>query len=162
MSVLFKRPATKVIGKKFRFTLETVLRLRAHETECARQDLGTIREQIREQEERIEAALANMEDLSLKKVTGSVGQMSLSRSDAFRREAQERLDEESRRLEHLKEMEEDARLRLVERKSAEEAFQRLREQEEEKYWKMYYSAETGILDEQAIAGYTRRKRAANS
>ena len=151
-----------MIGKKFRFSLETVLKLRAHETECARQDLGAIREHIREQEERIEAAMANLDELSRRKVTGSVGQKSLSRSDAYRREAQERLDEERRRLEHMKELEEDARLRLVEKKGAEEAIQRLREQEEEKYWKTYYSVETGILDEQAIAGYTRRKRAANS
>ncbi|MEX0746381.1 MAG: flagellar FliJ family protein [Rhodothermales bacterium] len=139
-----------------------MLRLRAHETECARQDLGTIREQLREQETRIEMALAYLDELSLKKVSGSVGQRSLSRSDAFRREAQERLDEERRRLAHLKELEEDARLRLVEKKGAEEAIHRLREQEEERYWKTYNSVETGILDEQAIAGYTRRKRAANS
>lgn len=151
-----------MVGKKFRFSLDTVLKLRAHETECARQDLGIVREQLREQEERLERAKADLGELSGKKVFGSVGQRSLSRSDAFRREAQERLDEERRRLKHLKELEEDARLRLVEKKGAEEAIQGLREQEEEKYWKSYYSTETGILDEQAIAGYTRRKRVANS
>jgi flagellar biosynthesis chaperone FliJ len=88
--------------------------------------------------------------------------MSISRSDAFRQDAQNRLDEERRRMQRLRVVEEDTRIRLIEKKGAEEAIQRLKEQEEEAFWKQYYSAEAGQLDEQALSGFVRRKRTAKT
>ena len=148
-------------GKKFHFSLESVLKLRSHETECARQNLAAVREQIRDQEIRIADATARLDEVIQSRRTGTVGQKSLSRLEAFRQEAQNRLDEERGRLEHLRHNEEDARVELMQRKGAEEAILSLKEQEKEKFWKEYYAVETGLLDEAAIAGFRRQRRAAN-
>ena len=149
-------------GKKFHFSLESVLRLRSHETECARQELAAVREQIRDQEERIREAEARLEEVIQTCRTGKTGRQSLSRLEAFRQEAHSRLDEERRRLDHLRHMEEDARVELMQRKGAEEAIHSLKVQEKEKFWKEFYAVETGLLDEAAIAGFRRQRRAANS
>lgn len=149
-------------GKSFHFSLFSVLKLRMHETESARQDLAGILHQRERQEEEAEQARRKLDDIVRSRATGATGQRALSRHEAFRNQAQQRLDEANRMLEHLRARERDARLRLIERKAAEEALKQLREDEETKFWKEHRSAETKFLDEQAISSYQRQRRAANS
>ena len=53
-------------GKKFRFSLERVLKLRMHETEQARQRLAHARRKCSAQEKRVATALNKQQELSLK------------------------------------------------------------------------------------------------
>lgn len=149
-------------GKKFRFSLDSVLKLRSHESECARQDLADIRKNVHRQLEVVEAAESDLADAVSKRTTGSTGQRRLQRFDAYRREAHDKLEQERRKLLTLREREEENRLRLIECKSAEDAIRRLREQELERYRKAYEAAESQQLDEQAITSYQRQRRTANT
>lgn len=149
-------------GKKFQFSLASVLKLRMHETECARQDLASILQQREQQEEVVERARGELTGIVRSRATGATGQRTLSRHEAFRMQAQERLEEEIRALKSLQHREEEARMRLIERKAAEEALARLREDEEIQFWKEYRAAESQFIDEQAISGYQRQRRAANT
>ena len=148
-------------GKKFRFSLDSVLKLRSHEAECARQDLAHVREEIRRQEALVEDAERGLRSALDARLTGSAGQHAFARQEAHRQIASDRLQKERRKLDHLKEMEEEARLTLMQRKGAEETIRNLEEQERTSYLKKLESAESEQLDEQAITGFQRR-RAANS
>ena len=149
-------------GKKFQFSLASVLKLRMHETECARQDLSNLLKQRDEQDSAAEQLRSELVAIVHSRGTGSTGQRALSRHEAFRAQAQQRLDEAVRMLEQLNERVNDARLRLIERKTAEEALKRLREDEEARSLLEHRTAETQFLDEQAISSFQRQRRAANS
>lgn len=149
-------------GKKFQFSLSSVLKLRMHETECARQDLSSILGRLQRQEREVEKVRSELDEIVRTRATGATGQYALSRHEAFRSQAQQHLEDASRMLERLKEQEQEARIRLMERKAAEEALKQLRADEEAKFWKEHRSVETKFLDEQAISSYRRQRRAAES
>ena len=133
-----------------------------HETEGARQELSRIIRELEHQAQVVEDAHTYMNQLALSRSSGVTEQRALSRSESFRQEAWDRLDAARRRLQHLREMEDDARIQFIKRKGAEETFKRLQEQEEELHWREQRAAETHFLDEQAISGFQRQRRAANS
>lgn len=149
-------------GKKFHFSLSSVLKLRMHETECARQDLSSILRRREQYELVAEQVRAELDRIVRSRATGAIGQHALLKHEAFRTQAQQRLEEVNRMIEHLKEREHDSRIRLIERKAAEEALNQLRADEEARFWKEHRSTETKFLDEQAISSYHRQRRAANS
>lgn len=148
-------------GKKFRFSLDGVLQLRSHEAECARQKLAHLRHDINHQDLLVEDAEKALQRAVDARTTGSTGQRSLARLEAFRQAAHDRLQRERRKLDDLKDREEQARIHLMERKGAEETIRHLEEQERASFWKERRSAETEQLDEQAINGYQQRRRAAS-
>lgn len=148
-------------GRKFRFSLDSVLKLRSHEAECARQDLAEIRQDIRRQEQTLHVAEEALQLALNARKTGPIGQQSLARTEAFRQTAYERVQTEKRKLARLREREEEARLILMKRKSAEETIRHLEEEERASHWKDFRSSESEQLDEQAITGYQRQRRAAN-
>lgn len=148
-------------GKKYRFSLDSVLKLRSHEAECARQDLEAIRQDIQRQEQILDEAQEALRAVADARKTGSIGQRFLVRIEAFRQAADDRVQKERRKLERLREREEEARLVLMKRKGAEETFRHLEEKERAIFWKDFRSAESERLDEQAITGYHRQRRAAN-
>lgn len=149
-------------GKKFQFSLASVLKLRMHETESARQHLSNLLQQKEVQEGIAEQLRHDLTSVVKSRATGSTGQRALSRHEAFRVQAQDRYDEAIRRLEQLEEQIDDARLHVVERKTAEEALERLREDEQDKSEQEHRAAETQFLDEQAISSFQRQRRAANT
>lgn len=149
-------------GKRFQFSLLSVLKLRMYETENARQELSSILRQRDQREAEAAHARRELDDIVRSRVSGSTAQRELSRHEAFRNQAQHRLDEANRLLEYLAIREHDARIRLIERKAAEEALKQLRENEEAEFWREQRSTEMKILDEQAISSYQRQRRAANS
>jgi flagellar FliJ protein len=149
-------------GKKFKFSLDSVLRLRMHETEGARQELSKVMREAERQQRAVDEARTYVAHVAKSRFSGATEQRSLSRFESFRQEAWDRLETARRRLQHLHEMEDDARIQFIERKGAEETLKRLREQEEEQHWREHRAAETQFLDEQAISGFQRQRRAANS
>ncbi len=149
-------------GKKFQFSLESILKLRRHEAEGARRDLLKIVREVKSQSDVVDDARIYLYRIVSSRSNGVTGQRSLSRYESFRQDAQHRFDTAKRKLQHLRDMEVDARIRFIECKGAEDAVERLREQEEEQYWKNHKAAERQLLDEQAISNFQRQKRAVNS
>jgi flagellar FliJ protein len=149
-------------GKKFRFSLDSVLHLREHETQAAREELASVLRQKLEQEARVEEAHHHLDDLLRAAPTGAVDQRSLRQFDAYRREAQQACAEAEARLRHLGQLEEEARVRLMEKRSAEEALRHLYEQEAAQHRKDEDLAETNFLDETALSSYYRQRKAAHS
>jgi flagellar FliJ protein len=148
-------------GKKFHFSLNSVLKLRSHEAECARLDLAAVRQDLRHQQEILEAAEEALRLAVDARRTGSTGQPSLARLEAFRQAAHDRVRTERRKLDRLRDREEEARLILMMRKGAEETMRHLEDDERAFYWKKLRSAEAEQLDEQAITGFHRQRRAAS-
>ncbi len=147
-------------GKKFSFPLENVLRLRHHEVERA-EDVLTHRVQQRvAQEACVEQAHQRLCELVSKGVGGqTIGPQALRQYDAFRQDARRAYEEAQQQLERLRKLEAQAREQLVQRKQAEEALQTLHDRKETEHLKEQESAEMAFLDEQAIAGFYRKKQA---
>ena len=144
-------------GKKFRFSLESVLKLRRHETERARQYLGAAARERREQEEQVRHMQHRL--VSLKgPTTGVLDPIALRRQAAFRQDAQHRVDQASAELAQRRQREGQARLVLQKKHRAEESLQILREKEEARHKKEQEDAEGAFLDEQAISGFSRKHR----
>lgn len=146
--------------KKFRFSLDSVLKLRSHEAECARRDLAEVRQKVEQQQQVVDEAHHDLQSAVEARTTGSTGQPSLRRLEAYRQAAHDRVEKERRKLEQLKKREQEVRLLLMQRKGAEDTIRRLEEQERATFSKRMRSAETDQLDEQAISGYQRQRRAA--
>lgn|SRR5690606_25686327 len=147
-------------GKKFRFSLDSVLRLREHETQSARQELAAAIQQRQEQERRVDEARRALEDLVQTMPTGAVGQRTLRQFDLYRQAAQQDYEAARARLDHLARLEEEARVRLMEVRSAEETLRHLHDQEAAQHRKEEEAAELSFLDEQAISSYFRQHKAA--
>ena len=148
-------------GKKFRFSLDSVLRLREHETRQAREELSAILHQKQAQEACVEEARHRLDELLHATPTGAVGQHRLRQFDAFRQAARQACSEAAARLAHLARLEEEARAQLMERRSAEETLRHLYEEEASRHRRDEDVAETSFLDEQALTSYYRQRKAAN-
>lgn len=149
-------------GKKFRFSLDSVLRLREHETQRAREELAVLMRERQEQEARVEEARRALDDLVRTGPRGTIGPRALRQFDAFRGDAQQAYEAAQHRLHHLVEQEEEARVQLMERRSAEETLRHLHDEEAARHRKDQEAAETDFLDEQAISSYYRQRKAADA
>lgn len=139
-------------GKKFRFSLESVRRLRRHETERAEQHLGQIVRARRKQEQRVAAARQHLDDLT-RTATHEAPSANLHRlrqRDAYRQQARHTLRTERKTLNELKQREEEARAHLLEKRHAEERLQTLYEQEKAQHKKEMRDAEAAFMDDQAV------------
>ncbi len=145
-------------GKKFRFSLESVLKLRRYETERARQHLGRAALDRQEQEERVQRRKQHLMRL-VGAPPGAADPESLRRQAAFRSDAQRHYDQARDELDARRHREGQAREHLRTKHSAEESLQILREQEAAQHKKAQDHAEDAFLDEQAIAGFIRKRRA---
>jgi len=148
-------------GKKFRFSLDSVLRLREHETRQAREELAAAMQEWQAQAQRVEEARLYLEDLLRAMPTGSLDQRALRQFDLYRQAAQQAYADARARLDHLARREEEARAQLMERRSAEETLRHLYDQEAAQHRKDAELAETDFLDEQALTSYFRQRKAAN-
>ena len=147
--------------RKFHFSLDQVLQLRRHEAERARQDLlqamhtreigETVVEQTRER-------LAELNSLGF--AQGQVGPQSLQRLEAYRREAQGAYVLAVEEMEQLRQLENEARAHLLEKRHAVETLQTLYEQEAQEHQQIQTAAETAFLDEQAVISFNRQNRTA--
>ena len=149
-------------GKKFRFPLASVLRLRAHETDEARLQLAQILRKRQAQETRVGDARHRLESLSRQdRPPGSLTPAVLRRQDGFRLDAQLALDRELSILSRICRQEEQARSHLLDRQRAEDTLEALRAEAQERHRKASQDAETDFLDEQALIGYSRKQQPPN-
>ena len=144
-------------GKKFRFSLESVLKLRRHETERARRHLGSAARARQDQEEHVRHMRHRLMTFTGAATVGLVDSVALQRQGAFRQDAQHRYDQARTELAQRQQHEGQARRALREKHSAEESLQVLREKEQTLHKKAQQEAEDAFLDEQAIAGFFRKK-----
>ena len=143
-------------GKKFRFSLESVLTLRRHETERARQHLGRAAHARQEQEAHVRHMRHRLMTFS-GTTAGLVDPVALRRQGAFRQDAQHRYDQARSELRTRHQHEKEARRHLRTKHTAEEGLQVLREKEETVHKKAQQQAEDAFLDEQALAGFFRKQ-----
>lgn len=147
-------------GKKFTFSLHSVLKLRRHKTEQARQALARAVSDIRQQETRVAQARQRLDALPSTLPTGqAIGPLTLRQRDAFRRDAQHTYDEACRELARLRQVEAEARAHLIQMRQNEETLQTLHDQQKAAFLKEQETSETTLLDEQALSGYHRKKQA---
>ena len=150
-------------GKKFRFSLDSVLKVRRHETERARQELSQALNTTQQQENRVLEAKAHLASTAASSpASGAVDPMALRRHAAHRADAQRALDRDSKRLERLRMAEAKARAALVKKRQAEEALQTLHDQEQAQHLQEHHAAETAFLDEQAIISHYRNQQVPDS
>ncbi len=145
-------------GRKFRFSLDAVLRLRRHEAEQAERALAQV---ARLRQDR-EAHLAAAEDAlrALPDAAGLAGTPAdFRRTAAARSEVMDVRAQARRALEAARQREGAARRALVEARRPEEALESLRERQEEAHRQAALRAEAGVLDEHATAAYCRQLRA---
>lgn len=149
-------------GKKFRFSLDSVLRLREHETRQVREEMAAILRERYEQEALVEQARQRLDALVRAMPTGALAQRTLRQYDLYRQEAQQAYAAARARLQHLDAREAETRAQLLEKRSAEETLRHLYEQEADQHRREEALAETSFLDEQAISSYYRQRKATNS
>ena len=143
-------------GKKFRFSLERVLSVRRHETECAREHLGTTSRERREQEEHVRHMQHRLAGCA-SAPSGRIDPVALRRQEVFRQQAQHRLDAARAELDDRRGRERQARQELRRKHGAEESLQLMRDREAVRHRKARQEAEAAFLVEQAIAGFFRKQ-----
>ncbi|MEZ4702887.1 MAG: hypothetical protein R2834_21320 [Rhodothermales bacterium] len=150
-------------GKKFRFSLSSVLQVRTHETERAKKALAAAIARRVAQEKKVDDAMQALDTLhrdaarSDRPVTAST----LRQTDGLRLDAQRRLKTEQQRLKHCLREEQQARRELVDRRSAEEALETLRDIEKHRFVQAENYADNKLLEEQALDAF-RRKNASDT
>lgn len=147
-------------GKKFRFSLASILKLRQHQTEQKKQDLAKKMQDRKSQEREVTEAKELLADLSNKvDEKKSFTVKFLKRREAFQDEARIALLKANERLEDLIQEEQQTRADLIEKKSAEEAIQSLHDQEKANHLRGIEDAENKQIEEQALENYRRKQLA---
>jgi len=145
-------------GKKFRFSLQSVLRLRQHQTEQAVEALVRLQQERQKLEEAIEAARQKLEQLhqELAARQSAVDPAQLRRQEAYWLKARQQLRRLEQQLARLQQQEAEARALVLERRQAEESLERLRERQYARHLEAEAAAERAWIDEQAIGAYIRK------
>lgn len=143
-------------GKKFRFSLQSVLELREYETEQARHQLQATVQAREEQEQAVQRAEERLKEIRDEAPDpGRVGLRTLRQHDAFRQHAQQQLQQEQKRLRELEEQEAEARAAWIEHRQAEESLNTLHDKEQAQHQKDQSDAELAFIDEQSVMRYNR-------
>ena len=145
-------------GKSFHFSLDSVLRLRKHETEMVRRQLQEAAAALRRAEQlasEAEGVLSARIKADLPAAEGGVA--SMQRLAGFREDARRKLNQARRKIQDLSVREEETRRELVMRRQEEETLQQLYETEKAAFIKTQEDAEMAFLDEQAVTNYNRRQ-----
>jgi flagellar protein FliJ len=146
-------------GKKFKFALENVLKLRHIETEEARKNLASAVQACEGQEAVLDEANRRLADILSSSPTGTnVDPRSLKQYDSFRRDAQRAATDAQRELALRQRAAQEARDRLMERRRAEEALTNLRDEQAQEHKRTAEARDLAFIDEQAVSKYTRQKQ----
>ena len=149
-------------GKTFRFSLQRVLDLRHHEAEEAEHALGRAVLARREQEDRLAAARQRRAEACAAAPEGPLDPAALRRRAGFLDDLRRAEAEAARQLDELRRREAEARRTLAERRRPEEALRVLRDHEATAHRRAQDEAELAFLDEQAVAGHARKRRAVHA
>ncbi len=148
-------------GKKFQFSLATVLRFRRHEADRARQALAHIIEARKQQEARLAEVRSRLQEVhAAAPIAGSADPMAFRRFSSYRTHLERACDRELRSLEDARRSEARARERLLEKRREEESLQSLHDEKKSRHRLEEQGAETDFLDEQALLGYLGKHRPA--
>ncbi|MDZ4700617.1 MAG: hypothetical protein SH809_12990 [Rhodothermales bacterium] len=151
-------------GKKFRFSLSSVLRVRSHETDQAQKALAAALKKRMAQEKKVAEAASDIDRLQQGSVSlqTAVTAAWLRQADGLRLDAQRRLGLEEKRLKHCLREEQQARRDLVTRRSAEQALETLRDIEKQRFQQAEQYADNKRLEEQALDVFRRKNVADKS
>lgn len=145
-------------GKKFRFSLASVLRLRQHETRRTKQDLAKKMQDRRAQEQEVTEARDQLTGLSPTiNADKSVSVKLLRRREAHFEAARQVLQKATERLADLELEEQKTRKELLQKRSAEETLLTLQDQEKEHHIRGIENAENKQIEEQALDNYRRQQ-----
>lgn len=144
-------------GKKFRFSLQSVLDLREYKTEQTRHILQSVANERQQQEHTVERARERLDELRAHTPDpGRVDLRTLRQYDAFRQHARQTLEAQRQKLEELRQKEEKVRSQWMEHRQAEESLQNLHDKEQDQHRKDQSDAELAFIDEQSVMRYNRR------
>ncbi len=150
-------------GKKFQFSLASVLRLRSHESNRARRRLTHAIETRKAQEAKLAEVETRLAEANLTApLTGTAGPLAFRRFAAYRTHLQRVRDRERRALTQKRMDEANARTALIERRRAEETLQTLHDEERARHLREISESEIAFLDEQALLGHFRKLRSTDS
>ena len=146
-------------GKKFRFSLAQVLKLRQHETEQCRHALAKAIQIRKNQEAKIAQSRESLNDL----LTGFGGEHAIALTDIRKQQALKeaillRIEREKLELIDLLKEERDQRAQLVLRNSEEEALNTLKEQEKARFEEEERMVEHKLIEEQALNTFRRQQQ----
>ena len=145
-------------GKKFRFSLASILRLRQHETECSKLDLAKKIQERQQQEQQVSVARDVLADLSPAIQTNQSVEIGMfRRMEAHKEDARQNLHKAQERLRNLEVEEQKTREDLLKKRSAEEALQTLHDREKDSHLRELATVEDKIIEEQALGNYRRQK-----
>lgn len=143
-------------GKKFRFGLQNVLKLRRHKTERARQALTSAKQALTEKKEQLEQARAHLAKCQRTVEEGEVQRSAqLRQAGAFRENARQSVADARAAVEECRERVREAEEKLHETRQDEEAFVELRDQKKEQHDREQAKAEVAFFDEQAVLRHAR-------
>ena len=146
-------------GKKFRFSLASILQLRQHETERTKQDLAKKMQDRRKVEEEVSNARDQLAELSpVIQTNQPLDLNSLRRMEALKEDARQSLLKAKERLRSLEAEEKQVRDDLLKKRSAEEALQTLHDKEKDSHLRDLESAENKRIEEQALDTYRRQQQ----
>ncbi len=144
-------------GKKFQFSLASVLRLRRHEADRARQALAQAVEARKAQEAKLREADERLREASETAcLTGTADPLAFRRFATYRSHLQRVRDRESHSLREIQLEEARARKTLIQRRRAEETLQTLYDEEHARHVRELLESETKLLDEQALISHYRK------
>jgi len=146
-------------GKKFHFSLDSVLKLRRHEADLARRHLAQAIKRRHEQENRlssVEKCLREVNETAA--VATPTAPLSFQRLSTYRLDLQRARDTESQSLDQMRLDEMQARERLIGKRRQEETLQSLHDVERNSHQEEQNATETDFLDEQALIGFQRKRR----
>ncbi len=144
-------------GKKFRFSLASILKLRKHETACTQKDLARKMQDRKAQEEEVSAAEEQLAHIApAVEKNGVIDIQFLRRLEAHKEDARMALIEARERLSVLQHEERQTRNHLLKKRSAEEALQTLHDKEKDHHFRGVEAAENKQLEEQALDNYRRQ------
>lgn len=150
-------------GKKFRFSLASILRLRQHETERSKLDLAKKMQARIKQEKEVSDAQNVLADIVPAINTKQAIEVGVFRRfEAHKHDARQTLQKAQKRLRNLEEEEQKTRADLLKKRSAEEALQTLHDKEKDTHLREQESAEEKIIEEQALDNYRRQKLTNNN
>jgi flagellar FliJ protein len=149
-------------GKKFRFSLASVLKLRTHEAERAQDRLAQVlrrRDALLDRLRDAESSLGRLvgEDRRI----GSLAIITFVRSETARKQATAHRDRVQQQLERVSEEESVAREFLATCMQKQEALNKLKESELEQYWEEIRYTDQQALDEQGFIGFLQQRQKAH-
>lgn len=139
---------SRMAGNRFRFTLQNILDLRAHELEEAKRALGEVERKLEEQQQRLNEAKMNVDRLSTQVSRTTL--TALRNFENFRRDAERKVQQETRLLSSIERQRTEALRVLKLRNQAHEALVTLRKAHLEAWQTETNRVEQEQLDEVAM------------